>query len=378
MLVEKPSLKLTFVFLLLLPVMGFTQDIPELVKNGKDQWDKKEWRKANTARFSFYMNKQIRESIRLMNLARMHGSKFSDIYIEPIEDKTGYEYSLIKTLERMPPKPRLRPSLAMTGAAATHAVHSGITNTTGHSGFDTRMNLFQPFNAGKVTGENCYYGSKTALNITLSLLIDKGVPGLGHRKNILTRKFTRVGGSRFYHKQYTSNAVFDYSSANWIDLLLHVKPTIRQFGFNLGISQISDKPMLDIGLAYYANHMKTSNLLLNLNYQKGFAKNKSDAVSLYLGSGQSTGTFNNFLLGAKLQSYFNTEKANLYLQPELSWFAIISFFRNGYIYKTNDSHKSALYRISYGYNFRLINSAKNVYPHNVTVSRFISVKTKTK
>ncbi len=240
------------------------------------------------------------------------------------------------------------------------------------------MILFQPFNTGKITGENCDYGSKTALDITLDLLIDAGVPGLGHRENILTRDFNRVGGSRFYHKEYTWNAVFDYSSANWIDLLLHVKPTIRQYGFNLGISQISDRPMVDIGIAYYANHLKTSNLLLNINYQKGFAKNKSDAISLYLGSGQSTGTFTNFLLGAKFQSYLNSGKANLYIQPELSWFAIISFFRNGYTYETNDENKSALYRFSYGYNFRVLNSAENVYPNNFTVSRFISVKTKKK
>ena len=378
MLLEKPSIKLIFVFLILLPFIGFSQDASDLTKNGKNHWDKKEWRKANTARFSFYMNKQIRESIRLMNLARIHGSKFSAIYIEPIEDKTGYETSLIKTLNRMPPKPLLRPSFGMAGAAAIHSIYSGFSGTTGHSGFKTRMTLFQPFNGGKQAGENCDYGSKSAIDITLDLLIDEGVRGLGHRKNILTHDFNRIGGSRFYHKDYTWNAVFDYSSANWIDLLFHLKPTIRQYGFNLGISQISDKPMVDIGLAYYANHLETSNLLLNINYQKGFAKNKNNALSFYLGSGQSIGMFNNFLLGVKLQSYLNSGKANLYIQPELSWFAIISFFRNGYTYEVNDHDKSALYRFSYGYNFRVLNNAENVYPNNITVSRFISVKTKKK
>ncbi len=107
-------------------------------------------------------------------------------------------------------------------------------------------------------------------------------------------------------------------------------------------------------------------------------KNKSDALSIYLGSGQSIGMFNNYLLGAKLQSYLNSGKANLYIEPELSWFAIISFFRNAYTYEVNDHEKSALYRFSYGYNFRVLNSAENVYPNNFTVSRFISVKNKEK
>lgn len=353
------------------------QELPELIKNGKDKWDKQDWKRANTARFAFYMDHQMRESIRLMNLARINGPKFSEVYIEPIPDKTKYEESLIKSLNKQDPKGLLRPSFNIFGSAAVHSFFSGITGYEGHKGFNTRMVLFQPFNSGKKTGENCDYGNKKALDITLALLIDRGVPSLGHRYNILESDFSRIGGSRFLHTEYKWNAVFNYTSANWKDLLFHVQPHIQQYGFNIGVSQISSKPMFDVGMAYFANHFQTSNLFMSLNYQMGFKHNTTNALSFYLGSGMNTNVYRNFMLGTKFQTYFNLGKPNLYIQPELSWFGIISFFRKGYLYDVNDLKKSALYKFSYGYNFRVIQGESNlVLRHNFSISRFISLKTR--
>jgi len=376
---NKSTFTLTFILLIIVffPFVSISQNLPELKKNGKENWDKKEWRKANTARFSFYMCRQMRESIRLMNLARINGPKFSEIYVEPITDKTGYEESLIKMLNKSNAKTVLRPSVNMYGAASVHAFFSGIEGTEGHSGFNFRMFMVQLFNWGKETGENCDYGSKKALNIVMDLLIDRGVPDLGHRKNILNPDFNRIGGSRFLHTKYTWNAVYDFSSANWKDMLFHVKPDIQQFGLDLGVSQISDRPMADVGVAYFANHLRTSDLLLTLDYQKGFLKNKNDALSFYIGSGCNTNMMNNFLLGVKFQSYLNLSSNNLYIQPEVSWFTILSFFRKGYLYEMNDLKKSAIYRFTYGYNFRIMNGkSPDIYRHNFTISRFICIKSK--
>ena len=108
-----------------------------------------------------------------MNLARLYGDDFAQIYIEPIERKSGYEKSLIKSLVRQDVKKVLRPSFGLHMAALVHSWASGITGRTGHQGLETRIALFSPLSFSSSFGENCDYGSYKALDITLSLLIDK-------------------------------------------------------------------------------------------------------------------------------------------------------------------------------------------------------------
>ena len=369
-------LKNFVIFLILFLPLSFSgQTYSDYPKSGKEYWTKKEWRKANTARFSFYMGRQIRQSIRFMNLSRMYGEKFAAIYIDSIPDKSSYELSLIETLRKAKEKKPLRPSPNLWAASHIHAVISGIAGSEGHQGFDARLFIFQPFSYGNMTGENCDYGARKGLDITLDLVIDRGVASLGHRKNILNPEFARVGGARFLHSQYGWNAVFDYSSPKWIDFIFFRTPDVKQYGLNFEISQISDKPMLTIGTAYYANHIKTTNLLADLNYQYGIVKNTSQTLSAYLGYGSSTGSFSNFMIGCKFASCINEPQFNLYIQPTISFFTIISFFRNGYLYEVNDNEKSALYRLSYGYNFNVTgNRNTDMYYHNITLSRFICIK----
>lgn len=356
----------------------YCQDYPKYSKNGKKEWSKKEWRSANTARFSFYMGRQVRQSIRFMNLARMYGEKFSQIYIDSIPNKSNYENSLIRTLTNQKAKKPLRPSPNLWGSSLIHSLYSGITNTTGHNGFKTRLAIFQPFSYGNTTGENCDYGSKKGLDIALDLLIDRGVPSFGHRKNILNSEYSRVGGARFLHPEYGWNAVFDYSSPKWIDFIFHIQPDVTQIGLNLEVSQLSNKPMLNLGIASYVNHLETTNMLWDINYQYGIFDNTTQAVSGYLGYGSSTGFATNFMLGVKVSSYFPDTKVNLYIQPTLSYFAIVSLFKKGYLYRIGDKENTALYRLSYGCNFNVMgNSNPVIFKHNITISRFISLRTKT-
>lgn len=370
-----------FLLTLILAVSNnlYCQDYPDYFKNGKREWTKKEWRSANTAWFSLYMGRQVRQSIRFMNLSRMYGPKFSQIYIEPISNKGGYENSLIKTLCSQKAKNPLRPSPNLWGAAITHSIFSGITGGTGHSGYDGRFAVFQPFSYGNATGENCDYGSRKGLNITLDLLIDKGIPALGHRRNILNPEFARVGAARFIHINYRLNTVFDYSSSKWVDFILYQQAEVTQVGLNLEISQLSNKPMLNIGIASYMNHFKTTNMLLDVNYQHGTVRGSADAVSAYLGYGSSTGLRKSFLIGAKVSSYFPDAEFNLYIQPTVSYFIIFNLFHKGFLYSIGDNENSGLYRFSYGYNFNVVGiRSADVYKHNFTISRFICLRTNSK
>jgi uncharacterized protein YkwD len=363
--------------LLLLAGNGFSQSYPDYHKNGKKEWTSKEWRSANTARFAFYMGRQTRNSIRFMNLARMYGPKFSKIYIEPIEKKSNYENSLIRTLNAQKYIQPLRPSPNLWGAALTHAIVSGFAGTTGHQGYATRFAIFQPFSYGANTAENCDYGARKGLDITLDLIIDKGVPSLGHRKTILDSELARVGGARFFHTKYGWNAVFDYSSPKWLDLILYRKSDILQTGLNVEISQISNKPFANIGFAVFANHLETTDMMIDINYQYGFFTDGMQGVNVYVGTGSNVGLATNFLIGLKTSTYFPEDAFNLYLQPTISYFSVISFFRNGYLFEQGDFEHSAIYRLSYGYNFNVTNNRNaNIYRHNFTLSRFISLTSK--
>ena len=377
MLQKRQSLlKKVFVLIILFfhfSTLVYCQDYLLLEKNGKDKWTRKEWRSANTCRFAFYMGRQIKQSIRFMNLSRMYGKKFSEIYLDSLKEKDSYVLSLIKTLKTQNQKESLRPSPNLWMAAKVHSYISGIAGSSGHQGYNLRFAIFQPFSFGNKTGENCDYGARKGLEIAMDLLIDQGVPSLGHRKNILDPDFARIGGSRFLHTKYGWNAVFDYSSPKWFDFLFFRKPDISQKGLNIEFSQISEKPMFGVGAALYCNHMKTTNMLIDINYQHGFLNNNLQAISGYLGYGSSTGFGTNFMIGTKITDYINNQQPDIYIQPTISYFFIISFFRHGYLYQTGDIDKSALYRISYGYNFN-INKVRNpdVYRHNITISRFIS------
>jgi uncharacterized protein YkwD len=108
------------------------------------------------------------------------------------EEKTARE--LIRELEALPPLPQLEFHPGLYEAARYLGKDSKKRNKLNHvdshgqTPFD-RIRKFTDLNAG---GENLAAGMNTARESLISLLIDSGIPGRGHRKNILLREWEYV------------------------------------------------------------------------------------------------------------------------------------------------------------------------------------------
>jgi len=179
------------------------------------KWTEPELKKANTARFAFYMKKEGRRAVLFLNLARINPEKFLYINAIPYFESHGlamdyYTKTLVELLKKLKPREVLRPSFNAHLSAKMHARKSGKDGSTGHKNFEKRMKL--TLNFSRVQAECCDYGSDAnkGEDIVLHLLIDRGVPSLGHRKILIDKDFRRVGVSIKPHIKYGYNSVLDF------------------------------------------------------------------------------------------------------------------------------------------------------------------------
>jgi uncharacterized protein YkwD len=119
------------------------------------------------------------------------------------DPKNTYYRSLVATLDFMEPLDLLRPDPKCYQSARCHAYRSGITGYVGHErGGNCRKNEYY-------NGECCDYGNSKALDIVMSLLVDDGVPSLGHRQ-ICLGEYSSIGVSIQPHKAWNYNTVLDF------------------------------------------------------------------------------------------------------------------------------------------------------------------------
>ncbi len=102
----------------------------------------------------------------------------------------------IGSMRSMNPAPRLTPSKGMSRGAKDHVKDQDSSGSSQHKGSDgsqpwDRVNRYGTWE--KSIGENIFYGSDKAQNIVMGLIIDDGVPGRGHRKNIFGPDFHVIG-----------------------------------------------------------------------------------------------------------------------------------------------------------------------------------------
>lgn len=149
-----------------------------------------------------YMNDTEREVIQMLNIARMYPKWYLYFFLRT--PRTANERTLHQTMSTMKTVPDpLIPDQALFESARCHALSSGKTGYVGHVRQDKNCRK-------KFGGECCEYGNSSAADIVLNLLIDEGVPSLGHRFICLSPSFRKVGVSMQPHKTYGTNTVLDF------------------------------------------------------------------------------------------------------------------------------------------------------------------------
>jgi len=178
-----------------------------------NEWNDIRYSKCNTAATANYMSKSEKEVIYILNLIRHNPALFARTVLAKYPEVSGNSYlandvyyfkSLVDTLLTLKPRPILVPDKDCFTSAKCHAYQSGISSYVGH------VRKTPDCVASKhYYGECCDYGRTDPLEIVLSLLIDEGIPSLGHRIVCLS-DYARIGVAIQPHRQYGTNAVLDF------------------------------------------------------------------------------------------------------------------------------------------------------------------------
>ena len=127
-----------------------------------------------------------------MNLARTAPKDYANTYIAPRSSEFSAAY-FNECLEEMR-------SMAPVGEIGHDRVN-GLS-------FSEDIRNYGSFTSA---GENIAYGSTTARDIVVRLLVDDGIESRGHRKNLLSKDFTSTGVGYAPHTVYRYECVIDYA-----------------------------------------------------------------------------------------------------------------------------------------------------------------------
>jgi len=121
----------------------------------------------------------------------------------------------IAALRATPPMGALALARGLARAARDHAEDQGPRGGIGHTGSNgsTMADRVSRYGAWDVAvSENIAYGSSTARDVVVDLLVDDGVAGRGHRRNILNPRSRHAGAGCARHTGYRIVCVIDYAA----------------------------------------------------------------------------------------------------------------------------------------------------------------------
>ena len=171
--------------------------------------------------------------VRELNLARQNPTRYAEIAQEMRTTYNGRYLTFpggtrlytkegsrsideaIRFLRSTGPLQPLAYSGGMSHGAADHCADQagGGFSHTGRDGSNPGMRMNRYGTWGLGWGENISYGKTSARDVVLALIIDDGLRGRKHRKNIFNPKFNFVGAAFGPHARFGSVCTMDFAGA---------------------------------------------------------------------------------------------------------------------------------------------------------------------
>ncbi|WP_442588533.1 CAP domain-containing protein [Pedobacter sp. AW31-3R] len=225
-----------FIPITLLLFLFFQPAVQAQATGSRYIWTPQELENANTAKNTSYLNEEEKKIVFYMNLARTDGEKFFNTFFQDfvnaynaemqqysnyeelrVNRKDKYYRGLQQDLKGVKGLPLFSPDETLTWIAQQHTKDMNKNNIAGHHSSDGRspQDRISKYYAGRAMAETLAFGfSKGLANVSM-LLLDKGVPDLGHRRTILgtSYKLRLVGVNIRQHPEYKYCAAVDFISS---------------------------------------------------------------------------------------------------------------------------------------------------------------------
>lgn len=194
-----------FISLILLKLNCNSQSSNIITKGFYQLFTSLEIQMCSTAECVCYLSSEEKEIYTILNLFRLYPKRISQGYLQPIynkqKNKNSYIFSLISDLTNLLDCNILTPDSTANNVAKLCAERNCRLNQFEHC---VDLPSRKTFTEEKLTKWGECLGSDSgngALGKVLALLIDAGVPNLGHRKIMLSGKYEKIGVSIMPHQE---------------------------------------------------------------------------------------------------------------------------------------------------------------------------------